>query len=107
MLCLEDYKKIYNGDMFAPTKIVSIDWALNNHIDIRNKGTVSPEENKGSGMGVRLNILEASVTENNAGFSDNAMAGVALAVKPPEKVFITQDEERRFKYALSQGWVRH
>jgi hypothetical protein len=101
---LEDLKKLYRGQMFGPTKVVSVDWMYSLALQVRTAGATSPEAIHAFEDGIKLNILEASVTENQAGFYDNAMAGIALEVIAPKTVTVTQDEKQAWQWDFSERW---
>ncbi len=101
---LEDLKKLYSGRMFEPTKIVSMDLVYTARAKIRERGNITADEIKGQANGLKLNILEAAVTDNAAGFGDNAMAGAALSAIPPETITLTPDT-RALLFHLSRKWA--
>jgi hypothetical protein len=100
---LEDLKKIYGGQMFGPTKIVSMDLANQLFAKVRAYGVISPTEEATLKGALKLNILEAAVTENLAGYNDNGMAGAVLAAIAPKTITLAADT-RNLQWDLSQNW---
>ena len=70
---LEFLKKV-TGSMFIPVKTVTMDWVFSEYVDIRSKGELKGKQKEARAGGLKLNILEASVTEKNNGFLKNAVA---------------------------------
>lgn len=101
---LEDFKRIYGGRMFEPTKIVSADLRYTAGAMIRQRGSITEEEIKNAQVGQKLNILEAAVTENAAGFGDNALVGAALSAIPPRAITLDPDTTA-FEFDVSQRWT--
>jgi len=101
---LEDFKRIYGGRMFEPTKIVSADLRYTAGAMIRQRGSITEEEIKNAQVGQKLNILEAAVTENAAGFGDNALVGAALSAIPPRTITLDPDTTA-FEFDVSQRWT--
>lgn len=92
------------GDIFEPVKTKTMDWVFSEYERIRQRGHILDEEISARQNGTKFNILEAAITENNHGHTDNAMAGIALAVNPPKTIRIVGDH-RFLEYDLSQDWV--
>jgi hypothetical protein len=101
---LEDFKRIYGGRMFEPTKFVSAELRYTAGAMIRQRGSITEEEIKNAQAGQTLNILEAAVTENAAGFGDNALVGAALSAIPPRTVTLDPDT-KAFEFDVSQRWT--
>ena len=70
---------------------------------VRAYGVISPTEEATLKGALKLNILEAAVTENLAGYNDNAMAGVVLAAIAPKTITLATDT-RNTQWDLSQNW---
>ena len=100
---LEDLKVLYGGEMFGPTKVVGVDLTNGLMIQLRAAGVVPPEAAVKLAGSVKLNILEAGVTENMAGYNDNAMAAAVLAAIPPKSITI-QEGTRNTQWDWSQQW---
>jgi len=101
---LEDFKRIYGGRMFEPTKIVSADLRYAAGAMIRQRGSITADEIKNLQGSQKLSILEAAVTENAAGFGDNALAGAALAAIPPRTITL-DPETTAFEFDVSPRWT--
>ena len=81
-----------------------MDWVFTEYQRIREQGYIADEEIAARQKGTSFNILEASIAENLHGFSDNAMAGIALAVNPPETLRIV-GENAFMEYEFPPQWV--
>jgi hypothetical protein len=101
---LEDFKRIYGGRMFEPTKSVSAELRYSAGAMIRQRGSITEEEIKNAQAVLKLNILEAAVTENAAGFGDNALVGAALAAIPPKTITL-DPETTAFEFEVSRRWA--
>jgi hypothetical protein len=100
---LEDLKEIYGGPMFGPTKVVSMDLVNGLLIQVRAAGGIPPQAVEKLAGSVKLNILEAGVTENMAGYNGNAMTAAVLAAIPPS--YVTLDEQtRNTQWGYSDQW---
>ena len=84
---LEFLKKV-TGSMFIPVKTVTMDWVFSEYVDIRSKGELKGKQKEARAGGLKLNILEASVTEKNNGFLKNAVAGIALGEVAPKDIYL-------------------
>ncbi|SHI01139.1 hypothetical protein [Clostridium grantii] len=102
---LEDLKKLYRGSMFEPTKIVGMDMVYRSRAAVREKGVINEKEIKAQQDGLKLNILEASVTDDKKGFSDNALVGAVLSQIAPDTVSLSEDENKVMLFHLSRKWV--
>ncbi len=100
---LEDLKVLYGGAMFGPTKQVSMDLVNALFMKVRAYGVIPPEALASLKNALKLNILEASVTENLAGYHDNAMAGAVLAAIAPKSITLAAGS-RNLLWDLSQPW---
>lgn len=100
---LEDLKEIYGGPMFGPTKVVSMDLLNGLLIQVRAAGAIPPQAVEKFAGSVKLNILEAGVTENNAGYEGNAMTAAVLAAIPPSHITL-EDETRNTQWGYSDKW---
>jgi hypothetical protein len=101
---LEDFKRIYGGRMFEPTKLVSAELRYTAGAMIRRRGSITEEEIKNGQAVLRLSILEAAVTENAAGFGDNALVGAALAAIPPKTITL-DPKTTAFEFDVSRRWA--
>lgn len=101
---LEDFKRINGGRMFLPTKFVSHDLVYTTRAMIRQRGSITEEEIKNGQASQRLNILEAAVTENAAGFGDNALAGAALSAIRLKTITLDA-QTTAFRFDVSQQWT--
>jgi len=101
---LEDFKGIYGGRMFEPTKAVSAELRYTAGAMIRQRGSITAEEIKNAQAALKLNILEAAVTENAAGLSDNALVGAALSSIPPRTITLDPDTTA-FEFDVSLRWT--
>jgi hypothetical protein len=101
---LEDFKRLYGGRMFEPTKFVSADLRYTAAAVIRQRGSITEEEIKNLQGSQKLSILEAAVTEGAAGFGDNALAGAALAAIPPRTITLDPDTTA-FEFDVSPRWT--
>jgi len=102
---LEDLKKLYRGSMFEPTKIVGMDMVYRSRAIVRRKGIITDVEIKAQQDGLKLNILEASVTDEKAGFTDNAIVGAVLSAIAPDTVSLSADDDKVMLFHLSRKWV--
>jgi hypothetical protein len=101
---LEDFKRLYRGRMFEPTKFVSADLVYTTRAMIRQRGSITEEEIKDGQASQKLNILEAAVTENAAGFGDNALVGAALSAIPPKTITL-ESSTTAFELDVSPEWA--
>jgi len=92
------------GQLFNPIKIKTMDWSFQEIADLRERGEITPEEILVRQNGLKFNILEACIAENINGGTDNAMAGIALAINPVETVRVVGDN-KALEYVLSQDWI--
>lgn len=102
---LETLKQVYHGSMFEPTKIIGMDMVYRARVEDRLAGAMTPEAEKAQIDGLRLNIQEASITDKNAGYADNAIVGAVLAKIPPTAVTLTHDQDRVMLFHLSRRWT--
>lgn len=102
---LEDLKKLYCGSMFEPTKIIGMDMVYRSRAMVRKRKVITDAEIKAQQDGLKLNILEAAVTDNKAGFSDNALVGAVLSQIAPDTVSLSEDENKVMLFHLSRKWV--
>lgn len=102
---LEVLKKIYKGSMFEPTKIIGMDMVYRSRALVRRNGVMTEADIQAQVDGLKLNILEAAVTDKNAGYMDNALAGAVIAAIPPDTVSLTPDENKVMLFHLSRKWV--
>lgn len=102
---LEVLKVIYKGSMFEPTKIIGMDMVYKARALCRRKGYMTEEDVKAQVDGLKLNVLEASITDKQAGYMDNAIVGGALAVIPAKNVSLTDDKNKIMLFHLSRKWV--
>lgn len=102
---LDALKKLYNGSMFEPTKIVGMDMVYRSRALVRRKGIINESDIQAQIDGLKLNILEAAVTDKNAGYMDNAIVGAVLSAIPPDTVSLTDDENKVMLFHLSRKWV--
>ncbi len=100
---LEDLKELYGGQMFGPTKVVSMDLTNALLAKTRASGVMPPETVTTFKGALKLNILEAAVTENLVGYNDNAMAGAVLAAIPPKNITLAEGSTNS-QWDLSQNW---
>lgn len=96
-------KAIYGGQMFGPTKIASMDLVNQLFAQVRYYNILTPESEQSLKDALKLNILEASVTENLVGYTDNAMTGAVLAAIAPASVTL-EEGTRNLLWDLSQEW---
>jgi hypothetical protein len=101
---LEDFKRLYRGRMFEPTKFVSADLVYTTRAMIRQRGSITEVELKDGQASLKLNILEAAVTENAAGFGDNALVGAALSAIPPKTITL-ESSTTAFELDVSPEWA--
>jgi len=90
--------------MFEPTKSVSAELRYSAGAMIRQRGSITEEEIKNAQAVLKLNILEAAVTENAAGFGDNALVGAALAAIPPKTITL-DPKTTAFEFDVSRRWA--
>lgn len=96
-------KAIYGGQMFGPTKIASMGLVNQVFMQVRAYGVITPQAEQALKDALKLNILEASVTENMAGYHENAMTGAVLAAIPPASITL-QEGTRNLQWDLTQEW---
>ncbi|MBN1044325.1 hypothetical protein DVW08_02960 [Clostridium botulinum] len=102
---LDSLKKLYNGSMFEPTKIVGMDMVYRSRALVRRRGIINEYDVQAQIDGLKLNILEAAVTDKNSGYIDNAIVGAVLSAIPPDTVSLTDDENKVMLFHLSRKWV--
>lgn len=102
---LETLKVIYKGSMFEPTKIIGMDMVYRARALDRRKGFMTEEDINAQIDGLRLNILEASITDKNAGYMDNAIVGAVLSSIPPKTVSLSEHKNKVMLFHLSRKWV--
>jgi len=101
---LEDFKRLNGGRMFEPTKFVSHDLVYTTRAMIRQRGSITEEEIKNGQASQKLNFLEAAVTENAAGFGDNALVGAALSAIPLRTITL-DPQTTALSFDVSQRWA--
>ncbi len=102
---LEVLKKVYKGSMFEPTKIIGMDMVYKARALDRQRGYMTDETIAAQVNGLRLNIQEASITDKNAGYQDNAVTGAVLAKISPVTVSLSEDEHKVMLFHLTRKWV--
>ena len=102
---LEDLKKLYRGSMFEPTKIVGMDMVYRSRAIVRKNGVITDAEIKSQQDGLKLNILEAAVTDTKAGYADNAIVGAVLSAISPDTVSLSPDGNKVMLFHLSRKWT--
>lgn len=102
---LEVLKPLYQGRMFELTKIIGMDMVYRARVEDRRRGIMTLEAEQAQIDGLRLNIQEASITDKNAGYADNAMVGAVLAKIPPTAVTLTHDPSHVMLFHLSRRWT--
>lgn len=92
------------GELFEPAKAKTMDWVFAEYERIRKEGVIPPDEAQTRRNGLVLNIIEAVLADRKSGFRENSIAGVGLAINPPEVVQVS-GENRFIEYGLSQRWA--
>ena len=91
--------------MFEPTKIVGMDMVYRSRAIVRKNGVITDAEIKSQQDGLKLNILEAAVTDTKAGYADNAIVGAVLSAISPDTVSLSPDGNKVMLFHLSRKWA--
>jgi len=91
--------------MFGVAKDYSVNKGIENYIELREKGSITPDEVTSRKRNLSTNILEATLTDFLHGYFPNARVGNTLAWQQPTNVEIV-GENRVIQYGLSMDWAR-